>query len=170
MSISLAQPDSVNVLMSNSAWAWPQAVAQIFQPRGVNALMAENTDDIVRIMDNRKVHLAIIDNSIDNEAGLKALNIIRRKDELMPCLLLSGNINQRLLAEALKLNVCSVLAKPVDIVQLATQMDRIFRKYYSCDVFNQAENVLKQLIKDHKVDMPGRKLSARFTIRINKSK
>ncbi len=168
MSISLAQPDSVNVLMSNSAWAWPQAVTQIFQPRGVNALMAESTDDIVRILDNRKVHLAIIDNSIDNEGGLKALNVIRRKDELLPCLLLAGNANQKLLAEALKLNVCSVLAKPVDIIQLAVQMDKIFQKYYSCNLFSQAEIMLRQLIKEHNADNSGNKIAARFTIRIKK--
>ena len=170
MSISLAQPDSVNVLMSNSAWAWPQAVEQIFQPRGVNALLAENTNDIVRIMDNSKVHLAIIDNSIDNEGGIKALDVIRRKDNLMPCLLLAGNINDKLLADALKLNVCSVLTKPVDIVQLAVQMDRIFRKYYSCDVFSQAESVLKQFLKEHKIDLPGKRITARFSIKISKNR
>ena len=79
--------------------------------------MANDTNDIVKIIDNRKVHLAIIDNSIDNESGLKALDIIRKQDKLMPCLLLAGVVNDKLLAGALKLNVCSVLAKPVNIVQ-----------------------------------------------------
>ena len=168
MSISLSQSDSVNVLMSNSYWAWPQAVQQIFQPCGVNVLMANDTNDIMKIIDNRKVHLAIIDNSIDNESGLKALDIIRKQDKLMPCLLLAGEINDKLLAGALKLNACSVLAKPVNIVQLANQMNKIFRKYYSCDIFGQADDVLGDYMAEHKIDMPGKKISFRMSIKRNK--
>ena len=169
MAVSLSQPNSVNVLMSNSAWPWPQAVEQIFQPRGINALMAENTDDIMRIIDNSKVHLAIIDNCIDNEGGIKTLDIIRKKDSLMPCLLLAGDVNNKLLAEALKLNVSSVLAKPIDLSQLALQMDRIFRKYYSCDVFSHAEEMLRKFINEHKDELPENgKFRARFTIRVKR--
>ena len=165
MSISLSQPDSVNVLMSNSSWAWPQAVQQIFQPCGVNVLMANDTNDIVKIIDNRKVHLAIIDNSIDNESGLKALDIIRKQDKLMPCLLLAGVVNDKLLAGALKLNVCSVLAKPVNIVQLANQMNKIFRKYYSCDIFGQANDLMGDYLTEHKVELSEKKLSLRLSIK-----
>ncbi len=170
MSISLAQPNSVNILMSNSAWAWPQAVQQIFQPRGVNTLLAESTDDIVRIIDNSKVHLAIIDQSIDNESGLKALEIIRKKDRLLPCVLLAGEVNNKLLATALSLHVCSVLAKPVDIIQLAEQMDRIFRKYYSSSVFAAAQNDLREYLKNHSVPLPNKSISSRFSIRIRRGK
>ncbi len=168
MTVSLSQHDTVNVLMSNSYWAWPQAVQQIFQPCGVNVLMANDTNDIVKIIDNRKVHLAIIDNSIDNESGLKALDIIRKQDKLMPCLLLAGDVNDKLLAGALKLNVCSVLAKPINIVQLANQMNKIFRKYYSCDIFGQANDLLGNYLTEHKVELTDKKISLRLSIKKKK--
>lgn len=132
MNASLSQSDSVNVLISDANWAWPQAVAQIFRPRGINAMVAETTNDMVQIIDTRKIHLAILDEGM----GVQTMKIIRKHDKLLPCLLLAKKIDHRLLAEALKLRVFSVLAKPVDLTILAEQINRIFRKYYASNVFS----------------------------------
>ncbi len=51
MAQRLSQPESVNVLISNANWPWPQAVAEIFQPLGINALIANSSNDIVRIIE-----------------------------------------------------------------------------------------------------------------------
>lgn len=50
-------------------------------------------------------------------------------------MLLAQNPNDRLLAQALSLNVFSVLGKPVDLKLLASQIDRLFTKYYASNMF-----------------------------------
>jgi DNA-binding NtrC family response regulator len=130
MAQKLSQPDSVNVLISNANWAWPQAVAEIFQPRGFNALVANSARDIVQLVSNHRIHLAILDMVMDDLTGIQALKIIRQQNQLLPCILLAAHPEKRLLAQALSLKAHSVLAKPVDIPLLAEQIDRLFQKRY----------------------------------------
>ena len=131
MAQRLSQPENINVLISNADWAWPQAVAEIFQPRRVNALVANSVNDMVRLITYNKMHLASLDSHLDDLSGMQALKIIRQHDQLLPCILLAVQPSRRLLAEALALNAFSVLAKPVDLSLLAEQIDRLFLKYYA---------------------------------------
>ena len=131
MAQRLSQPNSINVLLSNPDWAWPQAVAEIFQPRQINALIANTLNDVLNLVSHNRMHLAILDSRTDEISGTGALKIIRQQDRLLPCILLAEKPSRRLLAEALSLNAFSVLAKPVDLTLLAEQIDRLFLKYYN---------------------------------------
>lgn len=127
----------MNVLISDANWAWPQAVSEIFQPRGINALMADSAGDVVRLVANNKIHLAILDMAPGGDlSGMQTLEVIRQHDRLLPCILLAQQIDERLLAQALALDAFSVLGKPVDLSVLAAQINRLFRKYYASDMFS----------------------------------
>jgi len=130
MAQRLSQPNNINVLISNPDWAWPQAVSEIFQPRQINALIANTLKDMLNLVSHNRMHLAILDSRFDEISGTGALKIIRQHDQLLPCILLAEEPNRRLLAEALSLNAFSVLAKPVNLTLLAEQIDRLFLKYY----------------------------------------
>lgn len=148
MTKRLSQPESVNVLISNADWAWPQAVTQIFQPLGINALISQSTRETVRIIVNNKIHLAILDTTTagnpqggyqptdDQLNAMNTLKIIRKHDQLLPCILLAKCVDRRLLADALALEAFSVLAKPVDLGILVEQIDRLFTKCYASDMFS----------------------------------
>jgi DNA-binding NtrC family response regulator len=137
MAQRLAKPQSVNVLITDASWAWPQAVAEIFQPRGINALLANTGGEIVRLVSNNKIHLAILDSVVKDLTGMQALKIVRQHDPLVPCILLAQQPEMRLLADALALNAFSVMAKPVDLALLTEQIDRLFLKCYSSDMFSR---------------------------------
>ena len=126
---------SYNILISQAAWPWPQAVETIFQPAGVNALVADTIGDMVQLVDQNRVHMAIIDIGMDELSGMKALRILRKHDEQMPCILLANNSDRYLLAEVLSLNAFSVIAKPFEMSVLAQQVNRVFTKIYNSDLF-----------------------------------
>ena len=149
------------MLLSNADWAWPQAVTRIFQPRGVNPLVADTAGDIIRLVSHNRIHLAILDDALGDMSGVQALKIIRNYDRLMPCILLSQQVNDRLLSQALNLDVFSVVAKPVDINLLAGQIHRLFTKYYASNMFSQ-EEVRSQEPEDR--SKPDRKIVIRWTI------
>jgi DNA-binding NtrC family response regulator len=136
MAQQMSQPDIVNVLLNNADWAWPQAVRDIFQPRGVNALVADSCNDIVRIVTNNKIHLALLDMSQDDLSMIHTLKIIRKHDRLLPCILLTGSINDTQLSQVLALNVFTVVNKPVDLHLLIKLMHRLFQKCYASDIFS----------------------------------
>jgi DNA-binding NtrC family response regulator len=124
----------VNVLASGANWAWPDALRCIFQPRGVNLLVAERAGEFVDIIEKRRIQATIVD--MDSEAGgLATVKIIRMDYPRLPCILLSNEPGEAVLMAALWLDVFSVIDKPVNMVILREQLHRLFIKKYNRDNF-----------------------------------
>jgi DNA-binding NtrC family response regulator len=133
---NLSQLDEVNVLTSQAGWAWPEALRQIFRPRGVNLLVAENAADFVNIIRNKRIHTTIVDMDSERSDGLVVIKIIRMNYPLLPCILLTNTAGESLLGKALRLDVFSVIDKPVDMSILQHQLNRLFIKKYRSDIFS----------------------------------
>ena len=125
----------VNVLVSEAKWAWPMALQEIFRPRGISLLVAENTGEFVNIIRRRRIHTTIVDMDSETHNGLATIKIIRMNYPLMPCILLTSTAGEDLLGKALRLDVFSVIDKPVDMAVLRRQLNRLFIKRYDSDIF-----------------------------------
>lgn len=124
------------MLASGADWAWPEALRDIFKPRGVELLVAENAGDFVNIIKRRRIHLTIVD--MDSKVGgLATIKIIRMDYPLLPCIVLTREPGDMVLREALRLDVFSVIDKPVDMCVLREQLNRVFIKKYNNDIFSE---------------------------------
>jgi DNA-binding NtrC family response regulator len=131
---NLSRPEEINVLADGANWAWPEAVRDIFRPRDVNLLVAESADEFVHIIERRRIHTTIVD--LDSEAGgLATIKIIRMNYPLVPCILLTSVAGETVLSKALRLDVFSVIDKPVDMGILREQLNRLFMKKYNSAIF-----------------------------------
>jgi len=129
-----AQLNDINVLVNQANWAWPQALRCLFQPRGVNLLVANDTSDIVSVLAGRRIHTAIIDGDTAGTA-LAMIKVIHMGYPLVPCILLSSTAKRELLDKALELEVYSVLDKPVNMEILRELLNKLFIKKYDCTIF-----------------------------------
>ena len=134
---NLSKLEEINVLASEANWAWPEAVRYIFRPRGVNLLMAENAVEFVNIIERKRIHTTIVDMDSEESNGLATIKIIRMDYPLLPCILLTSAAGESLLGKALRLDVFSVIDKPVDMSVLQEQLNRLFIKKYNSDIFAQ---------------------------------
>ena len=126
--------DEVNVLASELNWDWPEALCNIFRPRGVNLLVAKGVAEFVNIIERKRIHTTIVD--MDSETGgLATIKIIRMEYPLIPCILLTSGVGEAMLNEALQLDVFSVIDKPVDMSILRELLNRLFIKKYNSDIF-----------------------------------
>jgi len=132
---NLSKLEEVNVLASGADWAWPEALRRIFKPRGVNLLVAENATEFVNIIRDRRIHTTIIDMDSADSDGLATIKIIRMEYPLLPCILLSSATGRELLGKALRLDVFSVVDKPVDMLILQELLNRLFVKKYDSSIF-----------------------------------
>ena len=127
--------EKINVLANGSQWAWPEAMRSIFAPCGVELLIVKGPDETLSLIRQRRIHTAILDMDSGNLSGLGTVRIIRSQYPHLPCILLSGSSESRLLSDALGLDVFSVIAKPVDMAVLQQQLNRLFVKRYDSEVF-----------------------------------
>jgi len=133
---NLSQLEEINVLASQANWAWPEALRYIFRPRGINLLVAENAEDFVHIIERKRIHTTIVDMESDRPDGLAIIRIIRMNYPLLPCILLTNTAGESLLEKALKLDVFSVIDKPVNMSILLEQLNRLFLKKYRSNIFS----------------------------------
>jgi len=127
--------DDVNVLASGANWAWSAALREIFRPRGVNLLVAQGADEFVNVIEQRRIHATIVDMDSEKSSGLATIKIIRMDYPLLPCILLTSAACEGLLEKALRLDVFSVIDKPVDMSILLELLNRLFVKKYNSDIF-----------------------------------
>jgi len=127
--------EEVNVLVSEANWGWPSALERIFRPRGINLLVAESASEFVNVIERKRIHTTIVDMDSEKSNGLATIKVIRISYPRVPCILLSGQASEDLLGEALKLDVFSVIDKPVDMSVLLEQLNRLFVKRYDSDLF-----------------------------------
>ena len=125
----------VNVLASAADWAWPEAVRNIFKPRGVNLLMAEKTCDFMSIIASTRIHTAIVDVDSERPSGLATVKIIRMDYPRVPCILLTSRTDEEMLGRALQLEVFGVVGKPVNMDILQELLNRLFLKRYNSNLF-----------------------------------
>jgi len=137
MVYNMSQLNEVNVLASQANWAWPEALKSIFQPRGINLLVAGNSSDFMNIIRNKRIHTTILDIDSEKASALAMIKIIRMSYPMIPCILLTSSAEQELLDKALQMNVFSVIDKPVDMNILREQLDRLFIKKYKSDIFRE---------------------------------
>lgn len=134
MLCELSGSEQVSLLASDSGWAWPLATKQIFEPRGVNLLLAGNIGEFVVVLEGRRIHAAIVD--LDSQSGgLAAIRVIKSIKPALPCLILKSSPDEDLLEKALELDVFSVIGKPVALEILQRQLDRLFIKMYNSSLF-----------------------------------
>lgn len=130
-----SQLDDVNVLTSAANWAWPEALRDLFKPRGVNLLVAESPSDFVHIIARRRIHTTIVDMDSERSNGLATVKVIRLDFPLLPCILLTSRASQDVLGKALQLDVFGVIDKPVKMDILQQLLNRIFQKRYNSSLF-----------------------------------
>jgi DNA-binding NtrC family response regulator len=130
-----SQSDEVNVLASAADWAWPQALRDIFKPRGVNLLVAEKANDFVTIIASTRIHTAIVDVDADAPGSLTTVKVIRLGYPRVPCILLTRHTDPGILGKALQLEVFGVVGKPVDMDILQELLNRLFLKKYNSNLF-----------------------------------
>jgi len=134
---NLSKLEEINVLASEANWAWPEALRYIFRPRGINLLMAENAVEFVNIIERKRIHTTIVDMDSEQSNGLATIKIIRMDYPLLPCILLTSAAGESLLGKALRLDVFSVIDKPVDMSVLQEQLNRLFVKKYNSYIFSK---------------------------------
>jgi len=127
--------DEINVLASEANWAWPEALRDIFRPRGVNLMVAENAGEFVNIIERKRIHTAIVDMDPEESNGLATIKIIRMDYPLLPCVLLTSEASQAVLEKALQLDVFGVIDKPVDMNIMRELLNRLFLKKYNSSIF-----------------------------------
>jgi CheY-like chemotaxis protein len=111
---------------------WHETVRGVLEPQGVQTLVARSGREALRMLESQPVHVAVLDVQMPQLGGLQVVRLMQEllKSEAPPSILLSSQLSNHLLREALSMHVFTVLHKPVDFNQLLDALARVLRRFH----------------------------------------
>ena len=116
------------LVVSGEAGEYVDALAKIIGPHWLETYMARSDQEVLQLVRAGRADAVVLDEEAAELELLKLLRIIRRLNQAMLVVLLTGRADRRWLEEALRLAAFSVVSKPLQLEELLLQIHRMMSR------------------------------------------
>jgi len=102
-----------SILIADDEGGCREALRDIVEPQGFRTLLASSGEEVIDIVRDAPVHLALLDMHMPTLTGLETLRLVRQIHAMLPAILVTGDASESLMRAAQQAHVYSVLPKPV---------------------------------------------------------
>ena len=137
-------------------------IAGILKDKGFNVREAANFDQAIIEIEKKLPDVAVIDVKLDkgDNDGIELLNLIKRMDEDVPVIMISGHANVQMAVDSLKLGAFEFMQKPFSTERLLNFVNRALENidlkkekivlenklFHSYDIIGESQSITK--VKD----------------------
>jgi two-component system chemotaxis response regulator CheY len=119
-----------SLLITDDDTSFRETLCGVFQPRGFRVFSAGDGEEALSIVGREDVHLLLLDMHMPRLTGLETLRRVKQFKSRLPCILLSGRLDDTLIHQARLAQAFSVLAKPVSRLLITNTVDQALRRIY----------------------------------------
>jgi DNA-binding NtrC family response regulator len=102
-----------SILITDDDRHCQDVLREIMEPEGFRTLLASSGEEALDIVREEPVHLLLLDVNLPRLTGLETLQVVRQMNLRMPCILVTADVNERLMRQACQARAYSVIPKPV---------------------------------------------------------
>jgi len=107
-----------SLLIADDDLAFRETLQGVFEPQGYRTWLAGNGEEALDIVRSKEVHLVLLDMHMPKLSGLETLRLVKQFKALLPCIILSADLDEWLVEQARLARAFSVLRKPVTRYQI----------------------------------------------------
>ena len=122
--------ETPSLLITDDDRDFRDTLCGLFQSRGFRTLVAGDGVEALTIVQREPVHLVLLDMHMPRLSGLETLRRMKQVREILPCILISAEMDERLAEEARLAQAFSVVAKPVRSAEIRRLVDLALRSVY----------------------------------------
>lgn len=122
--------ESPSLLITDDDRAFRETLRGLFEPEGFRTVLAEDGEQALEIVCTQEVHLVLLDMHMPRLTGLETLRRLKRLKSLLPCILLSAELDELIIEQARLAQAFSVLPKPVTRRQLTGSVRQALEQTY----------------------------------------
>jgi CheY-like chemotaxis protein len=123
--------EAPSILISDDNRGFRETLQSMFEPQGFRTLLAEDGEQALDIARRQEVHVVLLDMHMPKLTGLEVLRLVRQFKALLPCILISADLDEAIIRQAKLAQAFSVLSKPVSHRVLTRTVDRALRWTYN---------------------------------------
>jgi CheY-like chemotaxis protein len=122
-----AQP---SILITDDDRHFRETLSRVLAPLGFRTLMAGDGEEAIDIVRRAEVHVVVLDMHMPKLTGLETLRLVKQIKAVLPCILLSGRLDDVIRAEAEREQAFSVLSKPISRGEFTRVVQRAMHSTY----------------------------------------
>ena len=116
------------ILITDDDRAFRETLREVFAPRGFDTLLAGDGDEALQIVRHNRIHVVLLDMHMPRRTGLETIQAVREVDAELPCILISGGLDEHLRRQAEAADVFGILEKPVRLDAVTSVVAQAFQR------------------------------------------
>lgn len=136
--------ENPSLLITDDDSAFRETLQRVFEPRGYRTVLAGDGEEAVHIVRTQVVHLVLLDMHMPKLTGLETLRLVKQFKAILPCILLSADLDETIVEQARREHAFSVLRKPVALMQIMGVVRQALEATYN---WHTSERRLRNLPK-----------------------
>jgi CheY-like chemotaxis protein len=122
--------ETPSLLITDDDLGFRQTLQGVFEPQGFRTLLAGDGEEALEIVRQQDVHIVLLDMHMPKLTGLETIRRLKQLKSLLPCILMSAQLDDFLIEQAHRAQAYSVLAKPVTCRQITGIVRQALERTY----------------------------------------
>ena len=122
--------ETPSILITDNDQQFRDTILEVLRPTGYRTLEAIDGMEAMQIVQEQEVHVVLLDMHMPRQNGLETLKRLKRFRAMLPCILLSAEMDDRLEREARQAQAFEVLRKPVTRIDLTGAIEQALHATY----------------------------------------
>jgi CheY-like chemotaxis protein len=123
--------ETPSLLITDDDISYRETLRGVFESRGLKTLLAGNGEEALKIVQSEPVHLVLLDMHMPRLSGLETLQRLKEIRALLPCILLSAQLDEMIIEQARLAHAFSVLSKTVTLSQIRSAVGQALERTYA---------------------------------------
>jgi DNA-binding NtrC family response regulator len=123
--------DTPSLLITDDDPGFRETLRGIFELKGFRTLLAGDGEEALHIVHAETVHVVLLDMHMPRLTGLETLRMLKEFRAMLPCILLSAQLDERMIEQARRAHAYSVLSKTVTIGQITGAVRQALQRTYA---------------------------------------
>ncbi|MEN6450329.1 MAG: response regulator [Thermoguttaceae bacterium] len=123
--------ETPSLLITDDDPGFRETLQVVFEPMGLRTLLAGDGEEAIRIVHQEKVHVVLLDVHMPKLTGLETLKRLKEFRAMLPCILLSAQLDEIIVEQARDAHAFSVLPKTVAIRQITGAVAQALQGVYA---------------------------------------
>jgi CheY-like chemotaxis protein len=123
--------ETPSLLITDDDPGFRETLRVIFEPKGFRTLLAGDGEEALKIVHNETVHVVLLDVHMPRLTGLETLRMLKEFRAMLPCILLSAQLDELIIEQARLAHAFLVLSKTITVGQITGAVRQALQRTYA---------------------------------------
>ncbi|MEM6366403.1 MAG: response regulator [Planctomycetota bacterium] len=106
------------VLITDDDASFRSVLCDVLSRKGLELHQAADGEEALAVIESQSIHMALVDVHMPKVTGLEVISILERRNQPMPCVLMSAMMDETIEREAARMRAYKTLRKPIRAKQI----------------------------------------------------